>query len=93
MVRKGLHELAPASTRLAHATPFRGDPPLPGPDYLRGTYSLTHGLTHLVVLGGRAERDDELHDAEAPEDEQLAWWYRVRVRVGVGVGVGVRGWG
>ena len=26
----------------------------------------------LVVLGGRAERDDELHEAEAPEDEQLA---------------------
>ena len=40
---------------------------------LTPTPTLTLTLTHLVVLGRRAERDDELYDAEAPEDQQLAW--------------------
>jgi len=60
--------------------------------YLLTHFRLDHALTlTLVVLVGWAKRDDELHDAEAPEDEQLACSGLALARWGWGSGWGTLG--
>ena len=69
-------------------------PPSPGATTHLPTHSLsTRSCTysHLVVLVGWAKRDDELHDAEAPEDEQLACSGLALARWGSGSGWGTLG--